>query len=106
MKSLMHLKDGTCYLCMKFDEDYSKKPCDEHHAVYGWANRRLSEKYGLKVYLCREKHHEYGPMSVHQNRAVRKIICADAQRTFEECYPWLNFRSIFGKNWIDEMAIQ
>ena len=98
----MQEKDGTCYLCKKFEMDYDTKPCDEHHAIYGFANRKLSEKYGLKVYLCREKHHEYGKMSVHQNPHIRKLVCADAQIAFNRYYPGLDFKSIFGKNWIDE----
>lgn len=102
MKSIMQEKDGRCYLCMKLDGDHSIKPIQEHHAIYGWANRRLSEKWGLKLYLCVEKHHEYGKMAVHQNKDIRQMICAEAQECFERHYPNESFLQIFGKNWKEE----
>lgn len=54
-KSIMQDKeDGQCYLCRILHGDYSIKPVrEEHHVIGGTANRRLSEKYGLKVYLDR-----------------------------------------------------
>ena len=53
-KSIMHRKeDRTCYLCMLLRDDYNaREDLQEHHAMPGTANRRLSERYGLKVYLC------------------------------------------------------
>lgn len=104
MKSIMQDKDGTCYLCKKLEGDYSVKPVQEHHVVYGWANRRLSEKFGLKIYLCAEKHHEEGKYSVHKNPDIRQQLCAEAQIAFEQNYPDLSFREIFGKNWNYEKA--
>lgn len=51
MRSILHSKqDGTCYLCMLLHDDHGRKQTQEHHVFYGTANRRLSEKYGLKVY--------------------------------------------------------
>lgn len=57
MKSIMHdKKEGTCYLCKRLCGDYYRKTTQEHHAIFGTAGRRLSERYGLKVYLCMEHH--------------------------------------------------
>lgn len=111
MKSLMHEKDGTCYLCMKLEGNYfPQRGLHEHHVMFGnlGSGRKLSEKYGLKVYLC-IRHHlaDGGPDAVHRSRASRELLCKEAQRCFERNYPNLSFREIFGKNWLtDEDRIQ
>lgn len=102
MKSIMHdKKDGTCYLCMMLHGDYSQKTTQEHHVFYGTANRRLSEKYGLKVYLCLD-HHEYGKEAVHQKQELSLMLKKKAQKAFIDRWPELDFRSIFGKSVLDE----
>lgn len=101
MKSIMHdKKDGTCYLCMKLHGDYSRKSVlQEHHVMGGTANRKKSEKYGLKVYLC-PPHHLNGlsPEAVHENIKIRRYVEAAAQEAFEEHYPDKDFQKVFGKN--------
>lgn len=102
MKSIMHIKDGTCFLCSKLNKNVQAKyPLQEHHVVFGTAGRRLSEKYGLKVYLCLD-HHLYGPDAVHRNKSVKDYLCKEAQKRFEEIYPTLSFIAIFGKNYLNE----
>ena len=101
-KSIMHQKDGSCYLCMQRNDDYDcHKITEEHHAVFGTANRRLAEHYGLKVYLCKE-HHTDGKFSVHKNYKVARRLQQDAQKVFEAKYPNLSFRKIFGINYKTE----
>ena len=106
MKSLMHEKDGTCYLCMKLEGNYfPQRGLHEHHVMFGGfgSGRKLSEKYGLKVYLC-IRHHlaDGGPDAVHRSRASRELLCKEAQRCFEKNYPNLSFREIFGKDWLTD----
>lgn len=106
MKSLMHKKDGTCYLCMKLEGNYfPQRGLHEHHVMFGGfgSGRKLSEKYGLKVYLC-VRHHlaDGGPDAVHRSRASRELLCKEAQRCFEKNYPNLSFMEIFGKNWLTD----
>lgn len=103
MKSIMHDKDsGTCYLCMLLHNDHSAKRIrQEHHAIFGTANRRLSEKYGLKVYLCLD-HHEEGKEAVHKNADMALLVKKEAQRAFEERWPELDFRAVFGWNYVDD----
>lgn len=106
MKSLMHKKDGTCYLCMKLEGNYfPQRGLHEHHVMFGGfgSGRKLSEKYGLKVYLC-VRHHlaDGGPDAAHRSRASRELLCKEAQRCFEKNYPDLSFREIFGKNWLTD----
>ena len=101
MKSIMQEKDGRCYLCMLLHNDYSAKPVQEHHVIFGRANRKLSEKYGLKVYLC-IWHHTEGPEAVHKSAEIAKILKVLAQRTFRKVFPELDWLSIFGKNYDTE----
>lgn len=102
-KSIMQNKDiGQCYLCRFLHNDYSIKPVrEEHHVMGGTANRRLSEKYGLKVYLDPD-HHRNGPEAVHKNAEVAEILHKEAQKAFERTYPDLDFQTIFGKNYLTE----
>lgn len=102
MKSIMHDKSaGYCYLCAAIYGDYSRKEgLQEHHVIFGRANRRLSEKYGLKVYLC-VWHHTEGRNAVHQNKELRRMLEQDAQRAFLRVHTQAEWMSIFGRNFID-----
>lgn len=102
MKSIMQEKqEHTCYLCMMLHSDFSRKQTQEHHVIFGTANRKLSEKYGLKVYLC-HGHHEEGKEAVHKNAENALLVKKEAQKAFEKRWPNLDFRKIFGKNFLDE----
>ena len=96
----MQKKDGTCYLCKLLHDDYSEKYTEEHHVFGGWANRDLSERYGLKVYLC-IYHHREGKEAVHNNHELMMRLKALGQQSFEQHYQE-NFREIFGKNYKEE----
>lgn len=102
-KSIMHNKDDrTCYLCMKLNADYRTHPyLEEHHVLGGTANRRLSDRFGLYVYLCYAHHNDqYSPEAVHFNKDIADDLKADAQRAFMREYPEEDFISIFGKNYL------
>ena len=107
MKSVIQNKeDHQCYICKNFLGDWSeKKDLEEHHIFEGVANRKLSEKYGLKVYLCK-KHHtgdiEGSREAVHskdQNDYDIKLKQI-AQMIFEKDHSKKEFMSIFGKNYL------
>lgn len=99
----MHSKDRTCYLCMKLRNDYGiKRDLEEHHVSFGSANRKLSEKFGLKVYLCGVECHREGKESAHKNHDIALMLQQDAQRAFMRVYPNLDFRAIFGKSYVED----
>lgn len=106
MKSIMHDKsERTCYLCMTLHSEYSTQTgLEEHHVIYGRGKRSLSEKYGLKVYLC-SRHHRDSPESIHHNTANNLsfdlMLKEKGQQAFERNYPNLSFREIFGKNYTE-----
>ena len=80
-------------------DDSNKLFTQEHHIFGNTANRRLSEKYGLKVYLC-IYHHTEGPEAVHNNKENMEYLHRIGQKTFKEKYPNLSFMKIFRENHI------
>lgn len=100
-KSIMHNKqDGTCYLCMLLRQDYMRRyQLEEHHAIEGNPGRKLSEHYGLKVYLC-IPHHRTSDEAVHRNVKNRRIIERAAQEAFEKKYSHEMWMKVFGRNYI------
>lgn len=71
----------------------------KHHIFYGTANRKLSEQYGCWCYLC-GRHHNMSNSGVHFNKALDTKLKAETQKKFNEVYPELDFRKIFGKNYL------
>ena len=99
-KSIIQQDREHCYLCGRnAHADYWG--LDEHH-IFGASNRKKSEKYGLKVYLCHDQCHETGKNSVHKNAEVSNALKAEAQKIAMKHYGWSidDFRKIFGKNYI------
>ncbi|MDE5588206.1 MAG: hypothetical protein K2J60_03575 [Acetatifactor sp.] len=96
-KSIMQNNDRECYLC---GANGTADPLHWHH-VFGGANRKHSEKYGLKVRLCGQKCHENGPDAVHRNAAVSEKLKEEGQRAFESVHGTReDFRRIFGRNYL------
>lgn len=91
MRSIIQ-SEKECYFC--------KSPYVEEHHCLGGANRKLSEKYGLKVWLC-HKHHNEAPFGVHFNRKNMDKIRKIAQRKFEETHTREEFIKIFGRSYED-----
>lgn len=98
--SILHRKDGTCYMCM-LNGDYRRQQYTEEHHIFGGPNRQISEAEGLKVYLCRE-HHTAGPEAVHNNADNMKMLREIGQRAYEETHTRQQFMERFGKNYIDD----
>lgn len=69
------------------------------HHIFEAANRRWSEKYGLKIWLC-PKHHNMSNEGVHFNKALNLQIKQIAQREFEDTYGHDKFMKIFGRNYL------
>lgn len=95
MKSIIQDKK-ECYIC--------RSPfVEEHHIFYGTANRKLSEKYGLKVWLC-PKHHR-GETGVHFNQKLNDKLRGIAEERFREIYPY-NFNRLFYGDGLEEIDEQ
>ena len=102
-KSILQRKDGTCYLCSMLhgDESYYSW-LEEHHVFGGTANRKRSEHFGLKIYLCNSHHNQTCSESVHNNEEINETVKRIAQREYESRYGHASFMAEFGKNHLDE----
>lgn len=89
----MQTMPNECFVC------HTPYGLECHHVIYGSANRKLSEKYGLKVNLCHE--HHTGSTGVHFNKDMDAKLKKYAQERFEAVYGQnTSFREIFGKNYL------
>lgn len=94
MKTILDPGSSCCYLC-------GKTANLECHHVFGGANRKASDRYGLTVRLCHKCHNE-PPRGVHHNAMNQKKLQRRVQRIAMRHYKWSveEFRSIFGKNYL------
>ena len=91
--------EKECYLCKKFYGISMQVGLERHH-IFGGANRPLSEKDGLVVYLC-QRHHNTPPDGVHHNQKNMEILRQDGQKKWEETYTGhYDFMKRFGKNYL------
>ena len=90
----MHVKT-VCWEC-----ECTPQQLEEHH-VFNGPNRRNSEKYGLKVYLCYVCHRD-NKLGVHGcNTELRERLQQAGQQAFEnKIGSREDFMKIFGKNYL------
>lgn len=91
MESIIQIHK-ECFMCHRTGDLHS-------HHIFGGPNRKWSEKYGLKIWLCPE-HHNMSDAGVHFNKALDLQIKQIAQREFEDTYTREDFMRIFGKNYL------
>ena len=92
MRSIIQQNDNACYMCGRY------APLEEHH-IYGGCNRKASERYGLKVRICRDCHNK-----VHfSNGKLMAKLRAQGQRIAMAHYGWSidDFRKHFGQNYLE-----
>lgn len=91
MNSILQ-EDKKCFICGK----YITLQC--HHIFGGTANRRKSEKYGLKVWLCFE--HHLGRDGVHYNKILMDSLHRIGQKEFEKNHTREEFIKEFGRGYL------
>lgn len=69
-----------------------------HHIFEGFANRKQSEKYDLKVWLC-ARHHNMSNEGVHFNKELELKLKRLAQKKFEETHTREEFIKAFGRSY-------
>lgn len=99
--SILHRKDGTCFLCMQLNGDWSRKQAVQEHHIYGGPNRTISEAEGMKVYLCLH-HHVLGPEAVHNNSRNMLYLRRIGQQVCEKDHTRAEFMEKFGKNYLED----
>ena len=93
MKSVLQ-NEKKCFVCGRTDVLH------DHHCLFGTANRKISEKYGLKVWLC-PIHHNMSNEGVHFNKALDLRLKQMAQAYYEQNIGNRTaFIRDFGKNYL------
>ena len=91
MRSILQA-EKACYLCGR------RFHLEKHHIFGGVANRKLSEKHGLWVYLCADCHR--GTEGAQYDRTKNQRLKMDAQFAFERTHPHAEWMKIFRKNYL------
>lgn len=101
MRSIIQKNRSRCYLCGRSRS--AGNPLDEHHVFFG-PQKKTSEKYGLKVYLCSRRCHNFDPDSVHMNAERCRALQAEVQKIAMAHYGWTiqDFIRIVGRNYTEE----
>ena len=99
--SILHKKDGTCYLCIRLHSDYRIHRVTHEHHIYGGPNRSISEAEGFKAHLCPE-HHEFSQEAVHNNIDNLRLLQQDAQREYEKTHTRQQFMQLIGRKYLEE----
>ena len=71
---------------------------EEHHIFAGVANRKISEKYGLKVWLCHD--HHTGDDGAQYNRELGDQLKQEAQKAFERLHGHGMWMQLIRKNYL------
>lgn len=90
-ESIIQTGPKQCYLCGR------QTGLERHHVMAG-SNRKLSEKYGLTVWLCHNCH--TGTKGAQYDRTKGDFLKQDAQRAFEKEYSHEEWMDIFRKNYL------
>ena len=85
-------REECCYNC----GSYRMIEC---HHIFAGPNRSNSEKYGLKVHLCKFCHN-MPPNGVHFNEDENKRLKRIAQKEFEKTHSHEEFMDVFGENYL------
>ena len=91
MKSIMQ-DDDRCYVCGR------RAGLEIHHVLGGVANRKLSEKYGLKVKLCKGCH--TGKGGAQYEFELNQRLKREAQEAFEKIHSHDEWMQVFRKNYL------
>lgn len=85
--------EKECFICGR------QTNLERHHIMSGTANRKLSEKYGLWVYLCHDCH--TGTEGAQYNSESGNALKRVAQGAFELQHSREEWMQIFRKNYLD-----
>jgi len=91
-KSILQQGDPRCFYCG------CRTGLESHHIMAGTANRKLSEKYGLKVWLCND--HHTGKDGAQYSRKENQSLKQLAQIAFEARHSHEEWMEVFKKNYL------
>lgn len=89
----LNKREDGCYICGRF-------PTEEHHIMFGTQFRSLSEKWDVKVYLCKD--HHTGFLGAHHNQTLNRRLKELGQMDLDKRCGKNAFKKIFGRNYLDD----
>lgn len=93
MKSIIQ-HERQCLVCGSWN-------IEDHHIFFGVSKRKLSEKYGLKVWLCPTHHRGHQGVHGRDGHKLDKEIKQLGQKSFEYHYGTREeFIKIFGRSYL------
>lgn len=84
--------DKYCFLC------FTTIGLECHHIFAGTANKKISEKYGLKIWLCHKCH--TGKDGAQYNKEINLKLKQTAQMAFEKEHTRAEWMQIIRKNYL------
>ena len=91
MQSIIQ-SEKECFIC------HNTIGLHDHH-IFGAANRKWSEKYGLKIWLC-PRCHNMSDDGIHFRKDLMLKVKQIGQRKFGETHTREEFLRIFGRNYL------
>ncbi len=73
---------------------------EDHHIFFGQGKRKLSEKYGLKVWLCPSHHRETNGVHGRDGHKLDIELKQLGQKAFEWKHSREDFMKVFGRNYL------
>lgn len=90
--SIIQPGSPQCYFCGR------QHNLEHHHVLAGTANRKISDRYGLWVWLCHECH--TGTDGAQYNRDRNMELKQTAQLCFERTHTHEQWMKLFKKNYL------
>lgn len=91
MNSILQ-NEKKCFICR------TSEGLEDHH-IFPGPNRKHSERYGLKVWLC-HRHHTGSDAAVHVDRPTMRWIQQEGQKAFEKTHTREEFLRIFKRSYL------
>lgn len=85
-------KERSCYFCGRTDH------LEKHHIFAGMANRRISDQYGLTVWLCHN--HHTGTDGAQYDKEKSLLLKQEAQKAFQAIYGKRLWMTLIRKNYL------
>lgn len=95
-KSILQTQQ-ECYVCRRIYNVRTPYGLEVHHIFPGNPGRELSERNGLKVWLC-QRHHNMPPYGVHYDAVLAEWLKQQGQLAFEREHSRAEFVQQFGEN--------
>lgn len=82
MESVLKTKKGVCYLCFR------QGATDLHHIIHAGTSKKVQERMGLVVYLCRDCHSSLHDRDSERDMDLKRLAQKMWEQKYIEEYPY------------------